>query len=77
MDMVSSDEVYIQEPPGWVRVIPSVENTMLSSPQIKPESIKISFTLAEEYDNQTPDIKDLTDFMRPRVFSEQHSDQFN
>lgn len=77
MDMVCSDEVYLKDQTGWVRAIPSIDDCNTQNPHVKPESLKISFTVAEEYDNLTPDIKDLKDFERPRIFSDQHTDQFN
>lgn len=77
LDMAASDEVYLLDGTGWVRAVPSIEKSSIQSPQQKPESLKVTFALADEYDNQTPDINDLQDFNRPRIFSPHHSDQFN
>ncbi len=77
LDMVTSSEVYLQDSAGWVKVIPSIEKSTLQSPQLKPESLKVKFTISDEYDNQTPDINDLRDLDVPRIFTDQHTDQFN
>lgn len=77
LDMATSDEVYLQQRTGWVKVIPSIEKTNLQTPQMEPQSVTVSFSIADEYDCQTPDIKDLDDFERPKIFSEQHTDEFN
>ena len=77
IDMVASEEVYMLVRTGWVRVIPSMEKLLIRTPQEKPESIKISFTIADSYDRLTPDIRDLDDFERPRIFSREHTDTFN
>ena len=77
LDMCASEEVYLRDRAGWVRAVPSMEKMSIRSPQLKPESVKVTLTIADGYDSQTPDIKDLKDFERPRIFSDRHSDQFN
>ena len=77
LDMAASEEVYLRDRTGWVSAVPSVETLQLASPQIKPESVKVKLTVSDVYDSLTPDIDDLKDFVRPRIFSDQHTDQFN
>lgn len=77
LDMAASDEVYLRDGTGWVRAVPTIDKNSLQSPQLKPESLKVKFAIADEYDSQTPDIVDMKDFERPRVFSPEHSDEFN
>ena len=77
LDMAASDEVYIRRKQGWVRVIPSLEGISATDPQLEPTSVNVTLTLAEARDNQTPDITSLDDFERPRIFSDEHTDEFN
>lgn len=77
LDMAASEEVYLRDRTGWVRTVPTVERLGLATPQLKPESIKVTLTMADDYDSMTPDIADLKDFERPRIFSDQHTDEFN
>ena len=77
LDMAASEEVYIRDCTGWVRVIPSIEDAKLRSPQLKPESLKVKLTMADEYDGYTPDIVGLKDFARTLIFSPEYSIQFN
>lgn len=77
LDMAASEEVYIHDRTGWVRVVPTVEALSMPDPQTEPESLSVSFRLADDYDSLTADIADLKDFERPRIFSDQHTDEFN
>lgn len=77
LDMAASEEVYMKDRTGWVRVVPSIEQIAGRFPQLEPVSVKVKFTLADDYDCQTPDINNINDFKRPEIFSPQHTSEFN
>ena len=77
-DMLASDEVwYLGEGLPPRRVIPVVDGLSFQSRITKPVNVTVRFSFPEEELNQTPDIGGVAGHIRPRVFSDEFSEQFN
>ena len=77
LDMLASDEIYLKDRTGWNRVDATAEETTRKKRQTKPESMRVTLTFCDTSDNITPEIRDADDFRKPRIFSGQHTDEFN
>lgn len=76
-DMLMSREVYLMTDGVWTRATATVDKTDRAQRQTSPESITVKFEYADTDSNSTPEIGDNTEFERPRIFSDEHSDTFN
>lgn len=78
MDLLGSDEVYLLDVvDAPVRVIPSAEEFDYAARPEAPRSFTLRLEVAEPETNILPEISDNTAARRPRVFSDEFSNQFN
>ena len=77
MDMLGSDEVYLIGLAAPVRVIPSVDEFSYNVRPVKPENINVVLTVDTSETFGTQNISSVEDSRKPKIFSEQFSNQFN
>lgn len=76
-DMLMSTEVYLKTDGIWARATAAAEKTERAERQTTPESITVKFEYSDTDSNSTPKIGEDTEFERPRIFSDEHTDIFN
>lgn len=78
LDMLASDEVYLVNSSGLsVRVIPSAENLSFRVAVVAPLKISLKFEAADYESNLMPDIINVFEPRRKRIFSNQFNSCFN
>lgn len=78
MDMVSSEEVYLERDNGLlIRVIPAVEDIKIAAHQETPIPVELGLDMVEMECMIMPEVENGEEFMRGRIHSKQFNNPFN